>query len=330
MVDENVTTTSNDLLLNGEDRLQLNEMMDLCTNLQKEVLDLKVAKTAQANEIDSLKKRVKKLEQKKKSRTLGLKRRFDDQMFDDQMFDAYKNLQGEEVVVAKQDVQDSAAQVNVVTLVTINEITLAKALEALKTSKPKIRGIAIREREETSKSLTTTQPIFSKSQDKGNAKIVEPKKPLKKKDQIMYDQEVTLNLQAKLEAKLEEKERLARQKEEESNIALIESWDNTQAMMDADYEVNTFVDYKTELMEESSKKAEESGSKRAGDKLKSDNLKKQKLDKNVEAEVNDDQEEVEMKKHMEIVPGEISIDVIPLATKPLIIIDCKIIKEGKM
>ncbi|GJR71254.1 hypothetical protein Tco_0083619 [Tanacetum coccineum] len=33
---------------------------------------------------------------------------------------------------------------------------------------------------------------------------------------------------------LEEEERLARQKEEEATIALIESWDNTQAMIEAD------------------------------------------------------------------------------------------------
>ncbi|GJW76268.1 retrovirus-related pol polyprotein from transposon TNT 1-94 [Tanacetum coccineum] len=43
-----------------------------------------------------------------------------------------------------------------------------------------------------------------------------------------------LNLQAQLQAELEEEEKLARQKEEEANIALIESWDNTQAMIDAD------------------------------------------------------------------------------------------------
>nr|GEU79487.1 hypothetical protein [Tanacetum cinerariifolium] len=40
---------------------------------EEEVLDLEEAKTAQAKEIASLKKRVKKLEQKKKSRTSGLK-----------------------------------------------------------------------------------------------------------------------------------------------------------------------------------------------------------------------------------------------------------------
>ncbi|GJS35721.1 ribonuclease H-like domain-containing protein [Tanacetum coccineum] len=73
--------------------------------------------------------------------------------------------------------------------------------------------------------------------DKGKEKIIESKKPLKKKDQIMYDQEVALNLQAQLQAELEEEERISRQKEKEANIALIESWDNIQAMMDADYQM---------------------------------------------------------------------------------------------
>ncbi|GKE82526.1 hypothetical protein Tco_1552526 [Tanacetum coccineum] len=48
--------------------------MELCTNLQKKVLDLEKTKTTQQNEIDSLKRRVKKLEQKKRSRTHVLKR----------------------------------------------------------------------------------------------------------------------------------------------------------------------------------------------------------------------------------------------------------------
>nr|GEZ81018.1 hypothetical protein [Tanacetum cinerariifolium] len=71
--EEGIPNTSNDPLLSGEDRMQLNELIILCTNLQKHVLDLEEAKTAQAKEIASLKKRVKKLEQKRKSRTSGLK-----------------------------------------------------------------------------------------------------------------------------------------------------------------------------------------------------------------------------------------------------------------
>ncbi|GJX42477.1 hypothetical protein Tco_0257467 [Tanacetum coccineum] len=72
--DENVPTTSNDPLLSGVDRLKLTELMDLCTNLQKKLLELEKAKTAQDSEIASLKKKVKKLERRNKSRTPGLKR----------------------------------------------------------------------------------------------------------------------------------------------------------------------------------------------------------------------------------------------------------------
>ncbi|GJS41302.1 hypothetical protein Tco_0566345 [Tanacetum coccineum] len=78
---ENVSKLSNDPLLargntlrSGEDRLKLKEMMELCTNLQQRVLDLEKTKTTQAEEIVSLKRRVKKPEQKKRSRTQGLKR----------------------------------------------------------------------------------------------------------------------------------------------------------------------------------------------------------------------------------------------------------------
>ncbi|GKE57581.1 hypothetical protein Tco_1496766, partial [Tanacetum coccineum] len=65
-------------------------------------------------------------------------------------------------------------------------------------------------------------------------------------------------------------------------------------------------------------------SKRASTELEQERIKKQKID--------DDQEEAEMKKHMEIVVDEeeIAVDAIPLANKPPIIIDWKIIKEGKI
>ncbi|GJZ62784.1 hypothetical protein Tco_0619205 [Tanacetum coccineum] len=59
----------------GEDSMKLQELMDLCTKLSDKVLDLENVKNAQALEIQKLKKRVKKLESKKKSRTPQLKRR---------------------------------------------------------------------------------------------------------------------------------------------------------------------------------------------------------------------------------------------------------------
>ncbi|GJS08786.1 hypothetical protein Tco_0179073 [Tanacetum coccineum] len=49
--------------------MQLSELMNLCTGLQGKVLYLEKAKTAQAKEIASLKKRVKQLEKRRKLRT---------------------------------------------------------------------------------------------------------------------------------------------------------------------------------------------------------------------------------------------------------------------
>ncbi|GKD46739.1 hypothetical protein Tco_1271384, partial [Tanacetum coccineum] len=73
---ENVFEHSNDSLLargnifrSDEDRLKLDELMALCTTLQNKVLDLEKRKTTKDNEIASLKRRVKKLEKKNRSRT---------------------------------------------------------------------------------------------------------------------------------------------------------------------------------------------------------------------------------------------------------------------
>ncbi|GJU31697.1 hypothetical protein Tco_1175286 [Tanacetum coccineum] len=296
--DENVPTTSNDPLLSGEDRLKLTELMDLCTKLQKKVLDLEEAKTAQDNEIASLKKKVKKLEKRNKSRTLGLKKLR-------KVGSARKEVEVEKVFSTAKVTTKSA------TTTTIDELTLAQTLIEIKAVKPKFRGVMIQEPSEFTTNTTTTPTASKPSQDKGKAKMIESEKPLKKKDRIMYNQEVALNLQAHLQAELEEEEeRLTRRKEEEANIALIESWDNIQAMMDADYQmaqqlqlkgfkfkvikdmfdkafkrVNTFVDYKTELVEGSEKRADDS-TKRAGTELEQEVAKKQNID---DAKVDDDQ-----------------------------------------
>nr|GEV10683.1 retrovirus-related Pol polyprotein from transposon TNT 1-94 [Tanacetum cinerariifolium] len=78
---ENVSKQSKDSLLtrgnilqSDKDKMKLNELMDLCTNLQTKVIDLEKANTTQANEIASLKRRVKKLKRRNKSRTHKLKR----------------------------------------------------------------------------------------------------------------------------------------------------------------------------------------------------------------------------------------------------------------
>nr|GFD11797.1 hypothetical protein [Tanacetum cinerariifolium] len=54
--------------------LKLKEFIEIFTKLQQRVIDLENTKTIEAQEISSLKKRVKRLEKKRTSRTYGLKR----------------------------------------------------------------------------------------------------------------------------------------------------------------------------------------------------------------------------------------------------------------
>ncbi|GJV99439.1 RNA-directed DNA polymerase, eukaryota, reverse transcriptase zinc-binding domain protein [Tanacetum coccineum] len=104
---------------------------------------------------------------------------------------------GEAVTTAS--VEDSVA------LITIEEITLAQSLIQLKAAKPKVVTTA----------ATTTTTTITRHKAKGVV-VQEP------------------NIQAKLDAELIEEQKLARKQEEEANIALIESWETTQAMMEAD------------------------------------------------------------------------------------------------
>ncbi|GJY84950.1 hypothetical protein Tco_0498976 [Tanacetum coccineum] len=351
-------------------------------------------------------------------------RRYSDNlMFDTGVLDNEEVFIGQDM--EKKEVDMAEKDVSTVDPVTTTEIksakpkavTTAATTTTTAVTRPKARGVIVQEPSEFTTTTSPSQPSqLPQAKDKGKAKMVEPEKPLKKKDQIMYDQEVALNLLAQLQAELEEEDRLSRQKEEEANIALIESWNNVQAMIEVDRllaerlqareqeeltdeekarlfvellekrkkhfatlrarekrnkppiqaeqrklycnylknmkgytlkqlkgfkfevikdmfdkafkRVNTFVDYKTELVEGSEKKAEDS-TKRTGTKLEQEVAKKQRID---DAKVDDDKKEAEMKKHMEIVPDEeeIAVDAIPLATKPPIIVDWKIIKKGKI
>ncbi|GKA50586.1 hypothetical protein Tco_0743659 [Tanacetum coccineum] len=136
-------------------------------------------KTTQHNEIDSLKRRVKKLEQKKRSRTHRLKRlrkvgatarvESSGDEEDLEMFDV-DALNGEEVFVARQNknvveeiVNDaSVSTVTTTFTITTKEVTLAQALADLKSTKPKAKGIAFREPGES-----TTTILSQQLQDKG-------------------------------------------------------------------------------------------------------------------------------------------------------------------
>ncbi|GJU42810.1 hypothetical protein Tco_1195767 [Tanacetum coccineum] len=425
---ENVSKHSNDPLLargntlrSGKDSLKLNELMELCTNLQTRVLDLEKTKTTQAEEIVSLKRRVKKLEQKKRSRTHGLKRLYKvgltarvESSGDEESLGEDASKQGRiNAIDADEDItlvndQDDANMFDVNTLtgdevlaeqevatkdvnLTVDEVTLAQALAALKSVKPKVKANVVEEPSvpvsaastkvsaatttttatiptprkgivitELGTSTTTTtissQPSHAKVQDKGKGLMVEePVKSMKKKDLIRLDEEVASKLQ-------DEEERLAREKDE-ANVALTEECDDIQAKVNADYQlaqrlnkpptkaqqkktmitylknmegwkhkdlkskdfdsikelfdkafkrVNMFVDFRTELVEGSSK--------RACTELEQEVTKKQKVDDVQEiTKVDNDQEAAKIKELMEIIldEEEVAIDAIHLVVKSL-------------
>ncbi|GKB95547.1 hypothetical protein Tco_0981684 [Tanacetum coccineum] len=96
---------------------------------------------------------------------------------------------------------------------------------------------------------------------------------------------------------------------------------------------------KSKKAESSEKKAESSrkksiGKKRARKEQKKESSKRQRMEDDKETDEHEEAEEddkAEMKKHMEVVQDdeEIAINVIPLATKPPIILEYKIVKEGQ-
>nr|GEY54210.1 hypothetical protein [Tanacetum cinerariifolium] len=236
------------------------------------------AKTAQANEIADLKKRVKKLERKKKSRTSGLKRLWKERMIDniDQDVEStlvdetqgrinekdmfrVNDIDGDEVIMditAGENVEQSTkdakkkvstadlintADIEVTTATTTpqiskDELTLAQTLIEIKATKPKAIGVIVQELSKFRTTLSSQPSQLPQAKDKGKGIMVEPEKPLKKKHQIAFDEEVARKLEAQMKAKIKEEERIAREKDK-ANIALIFEWDVVQAMMDADHEL---------------------------------------------------------------------------------------------
>ncbi|GJX50162.1 hypothetical protein Tco_0277007 [Tanacetum coccineum] len=210
-------------------------------------LRLETTKTTQANEIASLKRRVKKLKQKKMSRTHGLKRLYKvgssrrvkssneeglgeedaskqgwivdidvnkdiylvNVHTDEDLF-GVNDLDGDEVIVDNVDVVKTAKE--------------ARKLKSAASIRPKVKGIVIHEQEQApTPTVSSQQPSHVKVQDKGKGKMVEPEpmKKMSKKDLLRLDEELAF----KLQAEEEEEERLAREKAQqikEANIA----WDD--------------------------------------------------------------------------------------------------------
>ncbi|GKA88702.1 hypothetical protein Tco_0810466, partial [Tanacetum coccineum] len=229
----------------------------------------------------------------------------------DLMFDT-SDLAGEEVFVVEQGVPDSkkddvvstagvATTVSVAAttvLLTLEEITLAQALEELKTPKPKVKGIVFKEPvESTTTTISLQQPSQANIQDKGNWKMAKIKADheLAQRLQAQEQEELSDAEKATLFVQLLEKRRkhfAAKRLEEKRNKPQTQaqqrkimftylknmegnkpkdlknkSFDSIQKMFDRAFKrVNTFVDSRTDLVKGSSK--------RAGEELEQESAKK--------------------------------------------------------
>nr|GEW58388.1 hypothetical protein [Tanacetum cinerariifolium] len=214
--EEHIPTPSHDPLPSGEDRLQLNELMEIYTKLSDMVLYLEQTKTTQVTKIEKLKKRVKKLEGKKKKRTHRLKRLYkvgeeydldSDEVFVDvttsENVEQDATVAEKEVSTANDEVVTTAEDVEVDVAATLqiskDDETLAQTLMEIKAVKPKTKGVMIQEPSEFR--ITLPSQPSQLPQDK--------------------DKEVARQLEAQMKVEMKEEERIAREKDK-ANIAVIE------------------------------------------------------------------------------------------------------------
>ncbi|GKD77895.1 ribonuclease H-like domain-containing protein [Tanacetum coccineum] len=258
VADAYVTYTFNDPPQSGEDRMQLTELMDLYTKLSDRVLALKNIKTTQALEIKTLKRRVKKLEKKASKGTHKLKRLYkfglsakdiyedeDISLKNVQETDTFRlqDLDGDEVFVEIKEpivnASSSSILVSTAELVTtagkvvttasaptttMDELTLAQTLIEIKAAKPKAITTAATTVTSASTRLKAKGIVFHDKEEQALTLI---------KEQIRIDEELARQLEAE-EQEAARLEREEAERQEEATIALIESWNNTQAMMEAD------------------------------------------------------------------------------------------------
>ncbi|GJY64188.1 hypothetical protein Tco_0465648 [Tanacetum coccineum] len=177
--------------------------MEFCTKLQQRIVDLENTKTAQAQEITSLKLRVNKLEKKGGSRTHKLKRLYkvgrsarvissDEASLGDQEdaskqgriadidadaginlvsthFDADTNMFGVHDLVGDEVVVETEVASKDVNL-SVDEVTLAQALVALKSAKPKADKVMLQEPEQGTITTTTAATTVTAASTRPKAK----------------------------------------------------------------------------------------------------------------------------------------------------------------
>nr|GEU62151.1 putative ribonuclease H-like domain-containing protein [Tanacetum cinerariifolium] len=229
--------------------MTLKELTDLCTTLLQKVLDLKNVKTAQAKEIDNLKKRVTKLEHRQSLRIL-------DEDADIEMIvkDKGNGEKGgciaETVSTARPDISAARPEVSTAkpktppTTTTLfdDDVAIDDTLIKVKNQKAKEKGIAFKDVDDSARpirSITTLQPLPTiDPKDNGKGILQEPKpvKKTKKKDQDQIERDAEVAL--KIQAHLDKKARIEKERQEEAfKAALAEMYDEVQAQIDADHEL---------------------------------------------------------------------------------------------
>nr|GEU54596.1 hypothetical protein [Tanacetum cinerariifolium] len=185
----------------------------------------KATETNQAAEIKKLKKRVKKLEGKKKKRTHGLKRLYkvgltarvesfeEEEGLGDQD-DASKQGRiaeidaDEDLSLINETAQDQG-RMNDEDLFGVNDLDGDEVIVDVTVEPSEFR---------TTSPSQPSQPLHAK--DKGKGIMVEPEKPLKNKDQFAFDKEVAKKLDTQMKAKIEEEERIVREKNEANRVVI--------------------------------------------------------------------------------------------------------------
>ncbi|GJY14211.1 hypothetical protein Tco_0383520 [Tanacetum coccineum] len=308
--------------------------MDLCAKLSDRVLALENTNTFQAAGIATLKEIVKKLEKKRRSRTykpkrlykVGLSRRIES--FDEASLGAQEDAskEGRKIVVIDVDaavtLMDETQGMNddnlmfdtgvldehevevekvvgiaeVVTTASVeipDELTLARTLIEIKSAKPKVVTTTATTKEQEQLSIEEKSRLFLELMDKRKKHFAKLRvEERRRKPPTKAQKRNTMSTYLKSMAGYKH------------NQLKTKSFEDIHMLFDQKMKrVNIFVDMNTELVK----------------------------DEHVEAEIDDDQEEAEMKKHMEIVQDdEVVIDAIPLATKPPIECLIQLYKEGRI
>nr|GEV16646.1 hypothetical protein [Tanacetum cinerariifolium] len=183
------------------DNMQLMELMELCIKLSARVLALENNKTAHDLEITHLKKRVKRLEKKRKSRTLQHKR----------------STPITTAGVSVSTSEPSTPPPTTTTVIEDEDLTIAQTLMNIRSKKSKEKAKERGSKENSSKSATrpTRGVIMREASKTTTRQIIPPQQKLDPKDK-------------------EEEERMASQKDKDANIP---EWADIQAMMDTDHEL---------------------------------------------------------------------------------------------